>query len=255
MKWVIGGAFLVFFGFILRRILRLDGEPNSLSRTVSPLAPLGAAREAVYRPVALELDTHAAIMGISLNEAFEERDAGNQLLSWRLIHLTASEWGRMADILAALLTTMTKYMPTVNVASPVRAMAASHFKSKAMIELAPFHEVVNQLVFRSKLKFQAHVRTLRRAADALTADFQRVCQTGEKPENRSREMWQIFDFEFHDFDLIAKEVLLALRAFLAGLPDSEVSEFAAELTAALPRGVRSGTWDLAGDRDEARMEN
>jgi hypothetical protein len=255
MKWVLAGAFLLVFGYILRRILRLEGEPNSLSRNVSLLAPLGAAREAVYRPVALELDTHAAIMGISLNEAFEERDNGNQDTAWRLIRLTASEWGRMVDILSALLGMMNKYMPTVNVVGPVRSMASNRFKSKVMLEFAPLHEVVNQLVFRSKLKFQVHVRILRRAAETLTADFQEVCRAGEKPESRFPEIWQLFDLEFHDFDLIAKEVLLALRAFLAGLPDSEVPQFAAELAAALPRGVRSGNWDLADQQRQARARN
>jgi hypothetical protein len=245
MKWVLGVAILFAVGYVLRRVLRLDGQPGSLSRGLSPLAPLGTGREAVYRPVALELDTHAAILGISLNEAFEERDRGNMDLAWRLIRLTASEWGRMVDIVAALLATMNKYMPAVNVAGPVRGMSASRFKSKVMLEFAPLHEVVNQLVFRSKLKFQVHTRILRRAAETLTTDFRRLCRAGETPENRSPEVWKLFDLEFHDFDLITKEVLLALRAFLAGLPDSEIPEFATELAASLPRGVRSATWDLS----------
>jgi hypothetical protein len=255
MKWVIGWAILVTFGLVLRRLMRLDGDPRSLSRGLSPLAPLSVGREAVYRPVALELDTHAAILGISLNEAFEERDAGNQDLAWRLIRLTASEWTRMVDILNVLLGAMNNYMPTLHVVGPVRNMVASRFKSQVMLDYAPLHEVVNQLVFRSKLKFQVHSRILRRAAEMLTADFRHICRAGEKQENRPPEVWQLFDFEFHDFDLITKEVLLALRSFLAGLPDSEIPEFASELAASLPRGMRSGNWDLAKEEQQASVHN
>jgi hypothetical protein len=255
MEWVIGGTVLVAFGFVLRRLLRLDGDPRSLSHSLSPLSALGGSREAVYGPVAQELDTHAAIVGISLNEAFEERESGNMDLGWRLIGLTVSEWARMVDILNALLAAMNKYMPTIHLAGPVRTMASSRFKSQIMLEYSPMDEVVNQLVFRSKLKFQIHVRILRRAAEILTVDFRRLCRTAEKQDNRSPQIWQTFDFEFHDFDLIAKEVLLALRSFLAGLPDSEVPPFAAELAGSLPRGVRSKTWNLVNQESGAPVRN
>jgi hypothetical protein len=247
MKWVIGLAFLTGFGFVLRRLMRLDGDPASLYRELSPLAPLSPGRESLYRPVALEIDTHATILAISLNEAFEERDSGNTDVAWRLIRLTAAEWARLVEILTILIAVMTKYMPTIQVVGPVRSMPSNHFRSQVMLDYAPLHEVVHQLIFRSKQRFQVHVRTLRRAVDTLTADFRHVCRAGERDDNRPPEVWQSLDYEFHDFDLLTKEVLLALRSFLSGLPESTVSEFAAELTASLPRGVRSKTWDLSGD--------
>jgi len=250
MKWVIGLAFLTGFGFVLRRIMRLDGDPASLYRELSPLAPLSPDRESVYRPVALEIDTHATILAISLNEAFEERAAGNLDLAWRLIRLTAAEWARLVDILTILIGVMTKYMPTIQVVGPVRSMPSTHFRSQVMLEYTPLHETVNQLIFRSKQRFQAHVRTLRRAVDTLTADFRHLCRSGEKEANRPPEVWQALDYEFHDFDLLTKEVLLALRSLLSGLPESTISEFSTELIASLPRGVRSKTWDLPGDRHQ-----
>jgi hypothetical protein len=248
MKWVIGLAFLTGFGFVLRRFMRLDGNPASLYRNLSPLAPLSTDRESVYRPVALEIDTHATMLGISLNEAFEERDAGNADLAWRLIRLTAAEWARLVEILAVLLAVMTKYMPTVQVVGPVRSMASSHFKSRVMLDYAPLPGG-NPAVFRSSRVLSAHsYLTTRR--QTLTADFHHICRAGEMGEDRPPEVWQLLDLEFHDFDLLTKEVLLALRSFLAGLPRSDVPEFASELTASLPRGVRSKTWDLSGDQHQ-----
>jgi len=124
MEWVFGGLVLVAFGAVLRRVLRM----NSDGPKPGPV-PLGLAREAIYRPIALELETQAAILGISLNDAFEERDSGHSDNAWCLVHLSTSEWGRLAEIVVALLNTVNEYMPLARVAVPVRSLATQHFKS------------------------------------------------------------------------------------------------------------------------------
>ena len=234
MEWVFGGLVLVAFGAVLRRVLRM----NSDGPKPGPV-PLGLAREAIYRPIALELETQAAILGISLNDAFEERDSGHSDNAWCLVHLSTSEWGRLAEIVVALLNTVNEYMPLARVAVPVRSLATQHFKSRIMIELMRTHELVQQLVFRSKLRFQLHIRTLRRAAETVTADFRHEYQAADDAENQSPDLWRLLDLEAHDFDLITKETLLAFRAFLPCLRDSDLAGFAAEIKSVMPRGVRT----------------
>ncbi|PYV26736.1 MAG: hypothetical protein DMG27_05895 [Acidobacteria bacterium] len=234
MEWVFGGLVLVAFGAVLRRVLRM----NSDGPKPGPV-PLGLAREAIYRPIALELETQAAILGISLNDAFEERDSGRSDNAWCLVHLSTSEWGRLAEIVVALLNTVNEYMPLARVAVPVRSLATQRFKSRIMIELMRTHELVQQLVFRSKLRFQLHIRTLRRAAETVTADFRHEYHAAEDAGNQSPDLWRLLDLEAHDFDLITKETLLAFRAFLPCLRDSDLAGFAAEIKSVMPRGVRT----------------
>jgi len=234
MEWVFGGLVLVAFGAVLRRVLRM----NSDGPKPGPV-PLGLAREAIYRPIALELETQAAILGISLNDAFEERDSGHSDNAWCLVHLSTSEWGRLAEIVVALLNTVNEYMPLARVAVPVRSLATQHFKSRIMIELMRTHELVQQLVFRSKLRFQLHIRTLRRAAETVTADFRHEYHAAEDAGNQSPDLWRLLDLEAHDFDLITKETLLAFRTFLPCLRDSDLAGFAAEIKSVMPRGVRT----------------
>ena len=234
MEWVFGGLVLVAFGAVLRRVLRM----NSDGPKPGPV-PLGLAREAIYRPIALELETQAAILGISLNDAFEERDSGHSDNAWCLVHLSTSEWGRLAEIVVALLNTVNEYMPLARVAVPVRSLATQHFKSRIMVELMRTHELVQQLVFRSKLRFQLHIRTLRRAAETVTADFRHEFHAAEDAGNQSPDLWRLLDLEAHDFDLITKETLLAFRAFLPCLRDSDLAGFAAEIKSVMPRGVRT----------------
>ena len=235
MEWVFGGLVLVAFGAVLRRVLRMNSDGPKPSGPV----PLGLAREAIYRPIALELETQAAILGISLNDAFEERDSGRSDNAWCLVHLSTSEWGRLAEIVVALLNTVNEYMPLARVAVPVRSLATQHFKSRIMIELIRTHELVQQLVFRSKLRFQLHIRTLRRAAETVTADFRHEYHAAEDAGNQSPDLWRLLDLEAHDFDLITKETLLAFRAFLPCLRDSDLAGFAAEIKSVMPRGVRT----------------
>jgi len=235
MEWVFGGLVLVAFGAVLRRVLRMNSDGP---KPLGPV-PLGLAREAIYRPIALELETQAAILGISLNDAFEERDSGRSDNAWCLVHLSTSEWGRLAEIVVALLNTVNEYMPLARVAVPVRSLATQRFKSRIMIELMRTHELVQQLVFRSKLRFQLHIRTLRRAAETVTADFRHEYHAAEDAGNQSPDLWRLLDLEAHDFDLITKETLLAFRAFLPCLRDSDLAGFAAEIKSVMPRGVRT----------------
>ena len=236
MQWALGALVLIIVGFVLRRLLRLDSEPR---RSASGLARLSTNREELYQPVAHEFDTRSTIVAISLNEAFEERDSGHADNAWRLVQLSASEWSRLSEVTEAVLGLVVKYMPAARIVVPVRTLATHRFKSPIMMDQVRMHEVLHQLVFRSKLRFQLHVRVLRRALDSLTGDFLQQCRSAELYEERPPELWTSFDLQFHDFDLITKETLLAFRAFLVCLPDSELVDFSTELAAVLAERVRS----------------
>lgn len=236
MKWALGVLVLVLVGALLRWILRLD-------RPVAPraggLVPLGADREAIFQPIAQEIETQAAILGISLNDAIEERDAGQSEIAWRLVRLTVSEWDRLAEIVTLLSNVMTKHTASARVVIPTRYVAANHFKSRVMIDYLRMHDLLDQLVFRSKLRYQLHLRMLRRATETLSTEFRRAYRYADRTEDRPPELWNRLDFYFHDFDLITKELLLAFRALLLSLPHSDLAGLAADLRTILQRGVRS----------------
>src|SRR5215471_12541352 len=117
MQWVLGAVVLAVVAFVLRRLLRLDSEPR---HSAPGLSHIGASREALYDPVARELEAHTHIVGISLNEALEERDCGQDENAWQLVRLSASEWSRLSDVTAGLLDLMVRYLPTVHSVVPVR---------------------------------------------------------------------------------------------------------------------------------------
>ena len=203
------------------------------------LSPLGPERDAIYRPIAQEIETQAAIVGISLNDAFEERDAGQAEIAWRLVRLSVSEWDRLAEILGLLSIAMSRHIGNARAVLPVRSVAADRFKSRVMVDYVRMHELFDQLVFRAKLRFQLHLRMLRRAAETLSREFRRDYRYGDRTEDRPPEMWARFDYYFHDFDLVAKETLLSCRTLLACLPHSSLPAFAADLKSVVRRGVRS----------------
>lgn len=245
MQWVVGALVLIVVAVVLRRLLNLDSESR---RSPGGLSRIGPVREAVYKPVERELETRAAIVAISLNEAFEERDSGHSDIAWRLVRLSAAEWTRLAEVTNNLLALMAKYMPLARMATPVRSLATHRFKSQIMIDQVRMHELLHQLVFRSKLRYQMQVRILRRSVEGLTEDFLRHCRSAERENERPPELWSTFDLQFHDFDLVTKEVLLAFRSFLVCLQDSDLEEFVAELPAVLPRGARSVSGAVAVER-------
>jgi len=235
MAWLGGVLVLVAAALLLRRLLRMNGKDRQPS---AGLVPLSADRETLYEPLARAIETQDAILGICLNDAFEERDSGHEDISWHLIRLSGSEWDRQQEILTGLLNAILKHLSQVAVIIPLRNLSAYSFKSQTMLDFVRMHELLDQFVFRARIRYQLRVRVLRRATAALTSEFRRACRHGEGPDRRPPELWRRFDLLYHDFDLITKEALLAYRAYLFSLPPSELREFQEDLDRLTTRVAR-----------------
>jgi hypothetical protein len=233
---MVGILILAAVGFLLRRLLWINFPDR---RAPAGLAPLGPERQAVYDSFAPEVEARTAMLGISLNDAFEERDAGRHDMAWRMVRLSASEWDGMAKIVTGLLGTLAKHLPDAQVVVTPRSIHAHRFKSKPMVDYVRMHELLDQLVFSSRRRYQLQLRLLRRAAEIVTGEFRRTYRQAERTDDRSSEVWNHIDLYFHDFDLIAKEALLAFRALLPCLLLSVLPKFSLDLNALLRGRVRT----------------
>jgi hypothetical protein len=236
MHWLASILILAGVGLLLRHLLWVN-SPDP--RAPAGLAPLESERQPVYDGFAPEVEARTAMLGISLNDAFEERNAGRGDMAWRMVRLSASQWDGMAKILAGLLDALAEQLPDAQVVVTPRSIHAHRFKSKLMVDYVRMHELLDQLVFSSRRRYQLQLRLLRRAEEIVTDEFRRTYRQAEKTDDRSSEVWNHIDLYFHDFDLIAKEALLAFRALLACLPLSVLPKFSAELNALLHRRFRT----------------
>ncbi|HEY6293491.1 MAG TPA: hypothetical protein VI455_18210 [Terriglobia bacterium] len=205
---------------------------------------LDANRERLCLAIALELESRAAILAVSLNDAVDEMVSGNAENAWKLLHLTVSEWNRLAEILSLLLRVIANYLPLARVATPARSLVPRYFRSEIMIEYVRLHDWVDQFLFRAKLRFSLQVRILRHGVDSLTADFRRVQPRTYMAPDSSPALWTRLDCDFHDFDLIIKGTLLAFRSFVTWLPESAVRDFTTELQPVLEHSVRASAWTV-----------
>ncbi|HEV2233541.1 MAG TPA: hypothetical protein VGV68_09085 [Terriglobia bacterium] len=235
MGLLAGGLVLLVIGFVLRSVFRLNSGARTRLAGSEPLTP---GHFAIYTPISLEVETQAAIISISLNDAFGERDSGHHEIAWRLVTLAASELERVAEISTALLDAMQKNMPQTRALVPYRGIVARRFKSHSMIEYLRMYELLDKLVFRSRMRFQLQVHMLRKAAANLTTEFNRTYHYGERTDDHPTELWQRLDIYSHDFDLVTKETLMAFRAFLICLPLSALPAIASDLEPVLRRRVR-----------------
>ena len=232
MGWLLQGAILVAVGVVLRRLLHMGGP--RLRQYHGP-ALLNREQARIYDLVVRDVEGEAAILGIALNQAIEERNSSNSRVAWRFVQLAASEWDRLAGTMVTLLSQMSKYLPVALVDSPVHRMRPERFKSKSMIDHVRLHQILAQFVLRSKLRFQLHLRVLRQAVEVLTAEFWHLHKTAECSEARPPEFWEHLDLYSHDLDLLAKQTLLAMRALLPGLSKGELRNFSIGLHAQVPR--------------------
>jgi hypothetical protein len=233
--WLIGVSVLIVVGAVLRRVLSMGSPARPRAGGV---VPLGIELHAIYHPVAQEIEAHATILGITLNDAFGEREANHPEVAWHEVRLAVGEWDRLMAMLVGLQNALAKYLPTTELIVPVRRVVASNFKSRAVIDYVSLYEFLDQVLFSSKQRFSLQLRALYRTSALLTKDFHHTCGEGQLVLDCSAEVWNRLDFYFHDFDLIAKETLLAFRVLLACQPPEGVQAFAADLQPLLDRGVR-----------------
>ena len=193
---------------------------------------LTADREAVFNSLSQEIETQCTILGITLNDAFDERHAGRTENAVRLVQLCAGEWERVDGMLRGLLKTIGARLGEAEVAIPLRGVSAHRFRSKTMTDFYRMYEFLDQLVFRSRLRFQLQVRVLRRARETLAAEFYRNCRYLDRTADPDPELWKRLDYFFHDLDLLGKETLLTFRSMLLCLPNASVASLAAEVKAA-----------------------
>lgn len=217
---------------ILHRILYSSGKSSAMRSPVDGLQPL---LERFYRHFALELEHTTGILAVALNEAFEEALKGGADTACGLLTLAESEWQRLGQSILALQDLMLKYGPLLTFAVPLRSAAPRLFRSATMQEHVKAHEKLDQFILRPKLRFRLHISVLRSGSQMLATEFRQVAWAARTlPSELERQLISA-DLLFHDFDLVVKDSLLALRMVLAALPTDQVSEFEAELKAATRR--------------------
>ncbi len=236
MAWVLGVVILAFSGFMLRRLLYSGGESSPV---LSPMDPLGPCRETFYRSVAQEVETRIGILAVSLNEVLEQDDRGRADLASRLLSLVGSEWRHLDELVLSLQDLMLKYSPLLTYAVPVRSASPRHFRSSVLQSHIGTLDELSQFVFRPRLRFHIHVGVLRSAGRTLTEEFSDSVARAQTAPSVIRRSRSLLDLSFHDYDLIAKDSLLALRMALAALPDELLSDFGAELKTAARREARA----------------
>lgn len=236
MYWALAGLTLVVTGVVLRRLMRLD-EPPPQSRGFVCLDP---KHEEVYEPVSLEVETQSLLLAISLNEALGEQKAGSIDSAWLHVRLAAGQWERLAEIVVCVLDTIDDHVPNANSTLHSRNMDRLEFRSCTMVQFVPVRTLLDQLIFRSKVRYQVHLRVLRSAVEALAREFSRMANSIQAKPDASPDGWESLDPAFHDFDLIIKETLLYMRAFLFAVGDLDLPAFATDINNAISRrSVRS----------------
>jgi hypothetical protein len=212
---------LALVALVVRRLLRLGTVEKPLR---SPTAALGPESEILYAQVCQEIEASVTMVAVSLNDAIEEQRAGRAELAGELFSLAIKEWTRLAEVVEGLQALTLRHLILMQYAVPLRPLTSQHFRSQIMVEHVRFHALLDQFVFRPRLRFQLHVRILRHASQILTEEFRRCNPATGAASGRGSNL----DYFFHDFDLVAKESLVVFRALLACLPDSVIPSLAQE---------------------------
>lgn len=226
MVWLIEIGILAVVAFGLRHILHMGKDEAPREAAPRFRRP---ANNPLCSSLISEIDTHTTILGVVLNDAIEELTSGNGEIARCTLSVFDSERERLVELVINLQNLSLKYLPASQSPIEARSLDPVSFRSQPVSEFFKRHGVLEQFVFRSKLRFQLQLRLLRRATVLLNESFEVAKLNMETDVHPfAQELAQI-DLYFHDLDLLTKETLLGFSAELASLPEDLLEEMAAEL--------------------------
>jgi hypothetical protein len=238
MVWIFEIGILLVVALVLRRTLQMGR--NTVPEQVA-LRFRRPANNPLCSPLLSEIDAHTAILGVVLNDAIDELAAGNPETARRMLGVFNSERERLVELVINLQNLSLKYLPTVQYPIDARSLDPVSFRSQPVTEILKRHGVLEQFVFRSKLRFQLQLRLLRRATALLNESFEEVRgRTGTDAENFHSTLSQL-DLYYHDLDLLTKETILGFSEELAALPDAVLEDMAAEISVLTSRSTVAAT--------------
>lgn len=245
MVWMIEIGILLVVAVALRRILRMGG--NTASRQAAPRFRR-PANNPLCSPLLSEIDAHTAILGVVLNDAIDELASGNSEIARRMLGVFNTERERLVELVINLQNLSLKYLPTVQYPIDARSLDPESFRSQPVSEFLTRHGVLEQFVFRSKLRFQLQLRLLRRATALLNESFEEVRRRAGTSTGDFHGSLSVLDLYFHDLDLLTKETILGFSEELAALPDEVLEDMAAEIAVLTSRSTVATTPAIAAQR-------
>jgi hypothetical protein len=226
MLWVFEIGVLLVVGAALRRILHMGKNKAPIEAALRFRRP---ANNPLCSSLVSEIDTHTTILGVVLNDAIGKLASGNAEIARRMLNVFDSERERLVELVINLQNLSLKYLPTTQYPVETRSLDPESFRSQPVSAFFNRHGVLEQFVFRAKLRFQLQLRLLRRATVLLNESFEELkLQTETEVQAFGRTLAQL-DLYFHDLDLLTKETLLGFSTELASIPPDLLEDMAAEI--------------------------
>jgi hypothetical protein len=234
MVWIFEIGVLLVVGTALRRLLRMGKNKAFIEEAPRFRRP---ANNPLCSSLVSEMDTHTTILGVVLNDAIEELASGNAEIARRMLNVFDSERERLVELVINLQNLSLKYLPTTRYPVETRSLDPVSFRSQPVNEFFTRHGVLDQFVFRAKLRFQLQLRLLRRATVLLNESFEELKLQAETDVQAFGRRLAQMDLYFHDLDLLTKETLLGFSTELASIPEDLLEDVAAEIVVLTSRNT------------------
>ena len=232
MLWAIELGALLVVAVVLRRVLHMGQKASS--KDTGPRFQRPRNNPACL-PLASEIEAHSSILGVVLNDVIAEQASGRGEAGRTMLSLFDSERERLVELVISVQNLSLKYIPSVQYPLEPRTLDPEAFLSKPVSEFVARHGILEEFVFRSKLRFQLHLRLLRRATALLNESFEVIRHDLDADSMLFDCALPQIDVLFHDLDRLTKETLLGFSAELACLPEAEKEAVAAEVSALTSR--------------------
>jgi hypothetical protein len=195
-------------------------------------APLSPQKDQSYHFIVDGLEKWYDIFSVNLDEAFGTRRIGRVDKAYQILTIAPALCDKLTAALRSHLCAMSLHARHFGTAPNIAALDPENFQNPKSQRVARYHGILSRVILTRRSQFLQKLSSLTELVEDLGKSYdQCVEELGEGFSSDSAHCWEMLDTSHYDLNTCLQETIVLLKCFLLALPEKQLTEFQAQVTA------------------------
>jgi hypothetical protein len=187
---------------------------------------LPEAKAKVFDKQVHQLESNYVMLSVSLDEAIELRQLGQQGKSLQAVRITSGLCKLLTQTLSGLLRALSEHAKHYGIITNAAPLDPANFQGPRGQRSARMSSLLNHVLFSQRLQFLHKVSTLEEMVEDLGKDYRSAADDlAEGISPNPNKMWDEVDTDHYDLNTCLREAIVVFKSFLIALPENQLDAF------------------------------
>jgi hypothetical protein len=173
-----------------------------------------------------ELESSYVMLSVSLDEAIELRQMGQQGKCRQAVGMTSGLCGLLTQMLSGLLRALSEHAKHYGIIPNAAPLDPDNFQGPRGQRSARMNNLLNHVLFSQRLQFLHKVSTLEEMVEDLGSDYRYAAEDlAEGLSLNPMKRWDEVDSGHYDLNTCLRESIVVFKSFLVALPENQLDAF------------------------------